>query len=317
MINRIGYACLNQTLSGKNFSVNRGMIRKTFLERGTAYAAELIIQNLQDVTAVIQWNHTHNIRFYRLSSDMFPWMSEYSLEKLPQFWKISSLLQNIGDLANTYDQRLTYHPGPFNVLASENEHVVQKTLKELDQHSQIMDLAGLSSSPFNKINIHVGSTLQGRKKEALENFCRNYERLDAGTKNRLTVENDDKGSMFTTADLYEGIYSRIGIPLVFDFHHHYCHSGGMPEEEAIKLACSTWPQQIVPVVHYSEPKSLTEKKLLRAHAEFIEHEIPDYGLTLDVMLEAKQKECALMRYRQKETAGTLSKQLFATLPELL
>jgi UV DNA damage endonuclease len=314
MIHRIGYACLNQTLSNKKFSVNRGMVRKTFLEKGTEYASELIAQNLEDLSKVITWNHRHHIRFYRLSSDMFPWMSEYEIEALPQFNKIHTQLKNIGRLAAEYDQRLTYHPGPFNVLASENEHVVNKTIKELNQHSQIMDLMELSQTPFNKINIHIGTTLQGEKQKALDNFCRNFERLSAGTQSRLTVENDDKGSMFHTGDLYAGIHKLIGIPLVFDFHHHYCHSGGISEEDAIRTATSTWPAGILPVVHYSEPKSFTEKKLIRAHADFIEHEIPDYGQDFDVMLEAKQKECALIRYRQKEEEGELQETLFNSLP---
>ncbi|AHM62087.1 UV damage endonuclease [Flammeovirgaceae bacterium 311] len=314
MIHRIGYACLNQTLSNKKFSVNRGMIRKTFLEKGVHYAGELIQQNLQDLAGVISWNHQHGIRFYRLSSDMFPWMSEYEIEALPQFDAIGAQLTHIGTLAAAYEQRLSYHPGPFNVLASENENVVTKTIKELNQHSQIMDLMGLSQSPFNKINIHIGTTLQGEKQKAMDNFCRNFERLSDGTQSRLTVENDDKGSMFHTGDLYEGIHKSIGIPLVFDFHHHYCHSGGLSEEEAIRIATSTWPAGIIPVVHYSEPKSFTEKKLIRAHADFIEHEIPDYGLNFDVMLEAKQKECALIRYREKEQEGELEENLFNSLP---
>ena len=314
MIKRIGYACLNQTLSNKKFSVNRGMIRKTFLERGPAYASELIIQNLGDLSKVIRWNHEHNIRFYRLSSDMFPWMSEYEIEALPDAEQIKQLLESIGSAAKEYDQRLSYHPGPFNVLASNNEQVVRKTIKELDQHSQIMDLMGLSRTPFNKINIHIGTSLQGQKEKAMENFCNNFKLLSDGTRSRLTIENDDKGGMFHTGDLYDGVHKRIGIPLVFDFHHHYCHTGGLTEEEALRLATSTWPKEITPAVHYSEPKSLSDKKLLRAHAEFIDHKIPDYGLVLDVMLEAKQKECALIQYREKEENGELTRTLFNNLP---
>ena len=293
------------------------MIRKTFLEKGPEYVSGLILQNLYDLTEVISWNHKHHIGFYRLSSDMFPWMSEYSIEELPQFEQIDAALKEIGRLAREYDQRLTYHPGPFNVLASENALVVNKTIKELNQHSQIMDLMGLSRTPFNKINIHIGTTLQGDKERAMENFCKNFEQLDSGTQARLTVENDDKSGMYHTGDLYKGIHKRIGIPLVFDFHHHYCHTGGLTEEEALGTAVSTWPKSILPVVHYSEPKSFTDRKLVRAHADFIDHEIPDYGLDFDVMIEAKQKECALMEYRKKEKSGELEQALFNTLPGLL
>lgn len=316
MIHRIGYACINQTLSNEKISVNRGMIRRTFLERGLPYAGELIVQNLQDLLKIIQWNQAHNISFYRLSSDMMPWLSEYELEQLPQFEEIKALLRQAGQLARQFDQRLSFHPGPFNVLASEKEGVVEKTIRELDQHSHLMDLMGLEASPFNKINIHIGSSLQGEKVRAMENFCRSFSKLSPNTKARLTVENDDKASMFHIGDLYQGIYQTLNIPLVFDFHHHYCNTGGYTEEEALKMAASTWPAHIRPVVHYSEPKSLDDKKMLRAHSEFVEHEIPTYGLELDVMLEAKQKECALLQYRQQKKKGKLHTSLFNKLPSL-
>jgi UV DNA damage endonuclease len=316
MIQRIGYACINQTLSDQKITVNRGMIRKTFLEKGPAYAAGLILQNLQDLARIVDWNQQQGITFYRMSSDMFPWMSEYELEELPGFDAIRQQLQAIGEKARQWQHRISFHPGPFNVLASENEGVVRKTIKELNQHSQIMDLMGFPQTPFHKINIHVGTTLQGRKAEALPLFCTNFERLAPGTRARLTVENDDKSGMYHTGDLYAGIHQRIGIPLVFDFHHHFCHSGGIPEGEALAMALSTWPEGIVPAVHYSEPKSLEEKKLLRAHADLIEHRIPDYGHSFDVMIEAKAKEGALLHYREQQQKGRLKEGLFTRLQGL-
>lgn len=306
---RIGYACLNQTLASEKITVNRGMIRRTFMDKGLAYAGELITQNLHDLRQVIEWNHQHGIGFYRMSSNMFPWMSEYEFTDLPQFEHIAGQLQTIGELARSYDQRLSFHPGPFNVLASANTDVVKKTIKELDQHAAIMDMMGLSRSPFNKINIHIGTTLQGDKEQAMENFCRNFSRLQAETRARLTVENDDKANMYTIKDLYEGVYLRIATPLVFDFHHHLCHPGEQSQKEALLMALTTWPKEIRPVVHYSEPRSLSDKKLLRAHADFIKHRIPAYEQAFDIMIEAKQKECALLQYRTWQAAGKLESPL--------
>lgn len=302
---RIGYACLNQTLSELKVTVNRGMVRRTFEAKGIFYAGELAVKNLEDLVKIIQWNHNNGISFYRMSSNMFPWMSEYQLEELPQFRTIQKLLQEVGDLAKKVDQRLTFHPGPFNVLSSENEEVIKKTVSELNQHAAIMDLMQLSPSPFNKINIHVGSTLQGNKQRALENFCANFFLLSKGAQARLTVENDDKAMMYSIGDLLEGIHKNIGIPLVFDFHHHLCHSADLSQEEALKMALSTWPANISPVVHYSEPKSLDDKKLIRAHADFIERKIPTYGQRFDIMIEAKKKECALLHYRKLEKSARL------------
>ena len=48
---------------------------------------------------------------------------------------------------------------------------------------------------------------------------KNFERLPNSVKHRLTVENDDKASMYSVKDLMY-IHERIGIPIVFDYHHH-------------------------------------------------------------------------------------------------
>lgn len=294
----LGYACINQTLAQQKVQVNRSMIRRTFDEKGLNYVSELIQLNLTDLLQILKWNHTQNISFYRMSSEMFPWMSEYQLEELPQFSKIQAISKKVGELANQYNMRLTFHPGPFNVLASENEKVVNNTIYELDQHSKIMDLMGLSISPNNKINIHVGTTAGGDKARAMQNFCENFLKLQPNTQKRLTIENDDKPNMFTVEDLYAGISKKVGIPIVFDYHHHFCNPGQLTQEAALKMAVSTWPEDIVPVVHYSEPKSLDDKKLIRAHADFVEKEINTYGIDVDIMLEAKEKERALIRYRR-------------------
>lgn len=285
------------------------MIKRTFQAKGREYASELIVQNLQDLVKVLNWNNRNGINLYRLSSNMFPWMSEYEITELPGFDRIANLLSGIGQLAGKFQQRLSFHPGPFNVLASANPEVVDKTIKELDQHAQIMDLMGLEASPYNKINIHIGTTRSGHKEKAMAAFCEGFSRLSESTRARLTLENDDKEGMYLIQDLYQGVYTQVGLPLVFDFHHHFCHPGGYSQQESLELALSTWPEDIIPVVHYSEPRSFTDKRHLRAHSDYIAHQIPHYGHTLDVMLEAKQKECALLEYQKLDRAGKLEESL--------
>jgi UV DNA damage endonuclease len=76
----------------------------------------------------------------------------------------------------------------------------------------------------------------------------------------------------------------------------------MNHSEAMKLACSTWPKNIRPVVHYSESKALHEnnsKIKLQAHSDFISDYIQTYDNDVDVMIEAKAKELALLEYRKK------------------
>ncbi len=96
--------------------------------------------------------------------------------------------------------------------------------------------------------------MYGDKESALDRFCKNFELLPESVKTRLTVENDDKASMYSVKELYDGIYKRINIPIVFDYHHHRFCTGGLSEQEALELAMSTWGD-ITPVVHYSESRS--------------------------------------------------------------
>jgi UV DNA damage endonuclease len=115
------------------------------------------------------------------------------------------------------------------------------------------------------------------------------------------VENDDKASMYSVKELYDGIYKRIGIPIVFDYHHHRFCDGGLSEKEALELAISTWPEDIVPVVHYSESRSIEqadEKIRPQAHSDYVYDKIDTYGNTIDIMIEAKRKELAVQRYKE-------------------
>ena len=301
MVN-MGYACINMHLSElrPKITTNRSMIKRTFLERGLPYASELSLQNCQDLIKIIQWNHDNGFKFFRLSSELFPWASEYNISDLPDYDEIKSTLAEAGRLATEYGIRITTHPGPFNVLTSPRPHVVDNCIKDLSIHGEVFDLMNLSRTPYNKINIHIGGAY-GDKKSAMERFCTNFHRLPESVKSRLTVENDDKASMYSVVDLYEGVYKVIGIPIVFDYHHHQFCTGGLSEEDALEVSISTWPTDIVPVVHYSESRSREyEDPKIRpqAHSDFIIDEINTYGNTIDIMVEAKAKEMAVIRYKE-------------------
>ena len=305
----IGYACINMTLSAEGVCANRTLRLKTLQEKGYDYLCDLIEGNLQSLKQILVWNAESGYRFYRMSSEMFPFISHpewgYEIENLPKGKEIASLLRDIGNFARQTNQRLTYHPSPFNVLASPNPVVVSKTLKELNAHSQIFDLMGFTPSVENKINIHVGGAY-GDKESALMRFCQNFQDLDDNTKLRLTVENDDKGNLYSLQELYDGVYQVIGIPLVFDYHHHTFNTGGLTEEEALKLAISTWPNGVVPVVHYSESKTLEQglEKATPAHSDYIVGPINTYNQQVDVMVECKAKELAVEQYLSARSALT-------------
>ena len=298
-----GYACINMGFSNrpksKRITTNRSMIRKTFDERGINYASELALQNVQDLHRILHWNLANDIYFYRLSSDIFPWASEYEMEELPDYEMISYHCKRIGEFAKEHGMRLTSHPGPFNKLASPKERVYKLTETDLSVHGKVFDMIGLPRTPYAKLNIHVGAAY-GDKPTALDTFCRNFERLPESVRSRLTVENDDKPSLYSTEELYEGVYKRIGIPIVFDYHHHMLHPGNQTEQEALEMALSTWGD-IKPVVHYAESRceEYNDPKIKpQAHSDYVLTPLNDYGNDFDVMIEAKHKELALLRYRK-------------------
>jgi len=295
----LGYACINMTLGSQKPKVttNRSMVKKTFNEKGIEYAGELGLQNSLDLFKILKWNVQNNIKVFRLSSDMFPWASEYGIENSPYYKRIETVLQACGIFAKKHGIRITCHPGPFNVLVSPNEKVVQNTITDLEIHGKIFDMLGLSRTPYNKINIHCNG-VYGDKTSAMDRFCENFQRLSDSVKSRLTVENDDKATMYSVKDLMY-IHEKIGIPIVFDYHHHKFQTGGLTEEQALSLAVSTWPQGIKPIVHYSESKSLHEnnsKLKDQAHSDYI-NELPNtYGIDVDIMVEAKAKELAILPF---------------------
>ena len=301
----LGYACINMTLNElpkcSRVTTNRTMIKKTFDERGIKYASELSLQNISDLKKILQWNLKNSIKFFRISSDLFPWASEYNLEDLPDYQTIQRVAKDCEEFASRNEIRLTSHPGPFNKLCSPSDNVVKNTIKDLETHGKFFDMLGLSKTPYNKINIHVGAAYDS-KKNALDQFCRNFDLLSDSVKSRLTVENDDKGALYSTHELYDGIYKKINIPIVFDYHHHRFRNDGESEEEALNLASTTWAG-IKQAVHYSE--SLSDERKDRkikanAHSDYVYGPINDYGLDLDIMIEAKQKELALMKLRQRD-----------------
>lgn len=298
---QLGYACINMELRKQKIFAGRTCRKDKFQKLGLQYVGELGLQNLRDLYKIVQWNERNGIKFFRIGSDIFPWSSEYEYSDLPQYDQACKILKAIGDYATKVGQRLTFHPGPFNILGSQKDDVVRRTMIDLRHHSEIFDLMGFEPSVYNKINIHIGAAYKD-KYAVLDKWCNNYMKLDENTRKRLTIENDDKPNLFTTYELYKHVHSTVGIPIVFDYHHHNCNPGDLSVHEALSLAVQTWPEGIKPIVHFSSPRRMEDPKAkLQAHADYIYDVVNTFGFDVDVMLECKAKEKALLEYRKKES----------------
>lgn len=178
------------------------------------------------------------------------------------------------------------HPDQFILINSPHEGVVERSIKELEYHHQVLDLMELDNSA--KIQIHVGRVYKDKEK-SMERFVERYH-LD-GIKERLVIENDDRN--YSLKECLQ-IYSDIGIPVLFDVFHHGLKNEGETVKESFEMFSVTWKEKDgPPMVDYSSQQSGQRQG---KHAESIDLE--DFGKFLgesrpfdfDIMLEIKDKE---------------------------
>jgi UV DNA damage endonuclease len=296
---RVGYACINMTLGKEGVTTNRDAIQRTFKTKGLDHISKLALANVTDLEKVIHWNEENGFKFYRVSSGLFPWMTEYKFEDLPDWYEIKTVLQRIGDAATKYGQRMEFHPSHFTILASPNPSTVERSIRDLEQHSRIFDEMGLEPSHWNCLNIHVGGAY-GDKQIASQRWCENFLRLSENCRKRVVVENDDKANMYSVLDLHNMIYQKVGVPITFDiFHHTFC-TGDLSAQEAADLAASTWKDAPL-VIHWSSSMKMYENSEAKsvAHADYIYDEFNDWSTGGWFMCESKAKELSILEYRER------------------
>ena len=299
MIRHIGYACKNMTLNQQDKVLTDRTCRmdKFSIDR----ANELALKNSEDLLKILQWNYENSIQFFRIGSGIFPFIDhpdlQYKLTDLPDASAIHLNLQKAGAFAKQAGMRLSCHPGPYTCLASPNPKTVEKSLLGLQMHADLAYL--LEYGAEFAINIHVGGVYEN-KLETAKRFAKQYALLPVAIRERLTIENDDKESMWSMSDLFEFILPLCpDIKLVLDIHHHrFCQRESL--QDAAEMAFSTWLGFCeIPKVHYSESKVGARPQ---AHSDYIIETIPalTYSLDYDIMVEAKAKELAVLDYRKKQ-----------------
>ncbi|EPB87176.1 hypothetical protein HMPREF1544_06001 [Mucor circinelloides 1006PhL] len=286
---RLGYACMNTILRKQKPSVfsARTCRLATVAEKGIDVIKEIALQNVADMKTMIQWNEDHNIRFMRLSSDMFPFASHEKIGYEIDF--AEKELKEAGDLANKYKHRLTMHPGQYNQLVSLNPKVVANTARELYYHAHMLDLMGMDQDSV--MIIHMGG-VYGDREAALARFEQEYQKLPDTVKRRLVLENDELG--YSVSDLLP-ICQKLQVPLVLDWHHHHINPGNVTDLLSLLPAINkTWTDKgIRPKQHYSESRNGAVTQMeRRAHSDRVQN-LPPTTDDVDLMIEAKDKEQAV------------------------
>ena len=328
VIKKIGFACkwidtpdqvdgIKSTDPAKE--LNTGTTTVAWLNRQTREVAEqrlwdLMVQNIQSIHKLVErvGNLDESLRMVRLSSDILPVYTERSWS---YFWRrtdvrdfCSTAFAKVGDVARSRGVRLSFHPGQFTVLASDNPTIVDRSIEEFEYHADMARWMGYGKKFQDfKCNVHIAGRLgpQGIRDA--------YKRLSPEARNIITIENEEmKHGLDTCLELYDL------VPIVLDIHHHFIREG-----EYIQLA-DPRTQKVIeswrghrPVCHYSVSRedlllghdtntlpdmtvlleSGHKKSKLRAHSDFYWNTaVNDWALTFlesfDMMCESKAKNLA-------------------------
>lgn len=319
-VNRIGFACKIQSSEGTahpDFNTKSTTI--TYLQRQTEDAARaklwgLLEHNLSTFMRQLKWvaklpKHQH---MFRITSDILP---AYSHDSYMPFYfepdvvrKLETSLGACGDFAREHDIRLSFHPGQFCVLASDNPNIVENSITEFEYHADLIRYMGYGREFQDfKCNVHVGG------KQGPEGIKRVMSRLSPEARNSLTIEN---------AEFTWGLDASLELvdtcALVLDIHHHWINSGEYiePTDQRFKRVCDSW-RGVRPVIHYSvsredclvehDPNTRPDfqqlKALgftaakLRAHSDYYWNSaVNSWALTFspyaDIMCESKEKNLA-------------------------
>jgi UV DNA damage endonuclease len=268
------------------------------IARGQKYVEELGLANARDVTKMVRWNDKYGIKFMRLSSEMFPFASheEYGY-KLGPF--AADTLAEVGKVIAELGHRVTTHPGQFTQLGSPRKSVIDNAIRDLVYHDELLSLLKLPPQQDRDavMIMHLGGAF-GDKPAAIERFRENYARLPQSVKNRLVLENDDV--VWCTHEVLP-LCQELNIPFVLDFHHHNILFDSTQIREGTKdivdmfpAILETWSRKnITPKMHYSEscPDAISNRSR-RKHSPRV-MTLPPCPDTMDLMIEAKDKEQAV------------------------
>lgn len=310
-----GLVCISEVLKESDKSLAfKKITRKRFLHlqgddgnSGLSTLEDRILHNLNLTQRIIKYCAEQGVFHYRLSSSMFPLMTDPTLdlrlEKLSNYKDICKICAEIGSTAKSLKVSLSLHPDQFNVLASEKPDVVQKTINELNFHALIMDLMGLPQDYSAPINIHPSitpkSNEEGLFREIVDRFYEAFNQCDEAVRKRLVIENEDKG-LWNCANLFMYFHNYCGtkyhhfFPLTYDNLHDHCNpsifeNNKISIQQNIDAFEKTWPDNYIPVFHWSWGKNNS-----RSHADYADEPAPEYQRKIKWELEVKAKDKAIL-----------------------
>lgn len=328
-IPRIGFACKylhsNQDQPKKQLEelqrpLNTKSTTVQWLNRQTKDVAEqrlwdIMVHNINSFKELVKYVGTlpQNRRMVRLSSDCLP---VFTQQDWGVYWRQPDVesycerhLSEVGEIARARDVRLSFHPGQFTVLASDNPEIVKRSIEEFEYHANMARWMGFGKEFQDfKINVHISGR---RGPDGIRSALR---LLSPEARNCITIENDEN-----KWGIDDSLELASECALVPDLHHHWCREGEyiQPSDDRIKRIVESW-RGVRPALHYSysrdealpqgfahdvlpDKDALLEaghkKGKLRAHSDFYPNRVAnEWALSFldqfDMMCESKMKNLA-------------------------
>jgi len=328
MTKKIGFACKwindpsetqGMKINAKDRDLNTGTTTVAWLGRQPKEAAEqrlwdLMVNNISAIKNLVTRVGTldEHLRMVRISSDILP---VYTQADWSYFWRRADVVayceryfREVGDVARERNVRLSFHPGQFTVLASDNPGIVGRSIEEFEYHTDMARWMGFGKTFQDmKINVHISG------RQGPDGIRRAYQRLSPEARNCITIENEENSwgldDCLTISDI---------VPIVLDVHHHWIREGEYisPQDTRVKRVVDSW-RGLRPTMHYSVSRedylvghcpitapdygALLEngykKQKLRAHSDFYWNtKVNEWALsflnTHDIMCESKGKNLA-------------------------
>ena len=315
-IDRLGLTCISEELKKKDKvkysfkTMTRRGFRNLYTKEGESVAiselSQRILHNVRVTRYIIKHCNKNNIPHYRLSSAIFPLITDsetnVSLNSLPDHALIREELIFAGKIAKHFGISIGSHPDQFNVLASANKDAINRTINELNFQASVLDMMGLPQDHTAPMNIHISaplpnienqdvsdesktdSVLNLKIAEVAEYFYDNLMRCDSGVINRLTIENEDKGAWNVDNIIKFSDYIfqqfKFNLPVCYDNLHDVCNPSEVQNIIWQAERCAyTWAEECSPVFHWSEGVNTPSKdikgnrggnksKAPRTHAEY-------------------------------------------------
>jgi len=292
---RLGLCCIFKEQPIKFRRITAKYLSRFSGEEQKNRLSDICLSNSKSLLKSLTFCHQNRIGDFRINSQILPLKTHpqfgYDVADLPKADQIIKNFMDCGEFSRQHDIRTTFHPDQFIVLSSLNPDVVNRSIADLVYQAEVSQWVNA-----DVINIHAGGVYND-KQSALNRLRKVIDSLPDVVRKRLTLENDDKS--YSPKDLLP-VCRDMGIPLVYDVHHHRCLKDTLSVSEATHLSVDTWNRE--PLFHISSPINGWQSPDMRKHHDFIDmNDFPRIWMSMKITIEveAKAKELAVIQLMEE------------------